>query len=75
MAQHEVEITISKTGEVKVHIKGAKGKACLAYSNWLAELVGKVKNQQLTSEYYEPETKARINIEQNLKEETDNSAQ
>jgi hypothetical protein len=67
MAQHEVEITISKTGEVKVHVKGAKGKACLAYSKWLADVVGKIRDQQLTSEYYEPETKARINIEQDLR--------
>ncbi len=66
MAQHDVEITISKTGEVKAHIKGAKGKTCLAYSKWLAEIVGKVKDQQLTSEHYEPEIKARINLEQNL---------
>jgi hypothetical protein len=69
MAQHDVEITISKTGEVKVHIKGIKGKNCLVYSKWLAELVGKVKNQQLTSEYYEPEIKARIDLEQNLETE------
>jgi hypothetical protein len=43
------------------------GKACLAYTNWLADVVGKIKDQQLTSEYYEPETKARINIEQDLR--------
>lgn len=67
MAQHEVEITISKTGEVKVHVKGVKGKACLAYAKWLAELVGKIRDQQLTSEYYEPEIKARINLEQDLR--------
>jgi hypothetical protein len=67
MAQHDVEITISKTGEVRVHIKGAKGKSCMAYSKWLAEVIGKVKSEQLTSEYYEPETKARINLEQDLR--------
>jgi hypothetical protein len=66
MAQHDVEITISKTGEVKVHIKGAKGKSCLVYSKWLSEIVGKVKNQQLTNEYYEPDIKARIDLKQNL---------
>lgn len=66
MAQHEVDITISKTGEVKVHIKGVKGKGCLAYAKWLSGLVGKVKNQQLTSEHYEPEVKAKIDLEQNL---------
>ncbi len=69
MAQHEVEITISKSGEVKVHIKGVKGKSCLAYSKWLTELIGKVKDQQLTSEYYEPEIKARIDVEQDLRTE------
>jgi hypothetical protein len=67
MAQHEVEITISKNGEVKVHIKGAKGKSCLAYSKWLTEVIGKVKDEQLTSEYYEPEIKARIDLEQDLR--------
>ena len=67
MAQHEVEIEITKTGEVKVHIKGAKGQSCTTYAKWLTQLVGKVKDQQMTSEFYEPEIKARINLEQNLK--------
>ena len=67
MAQHEVEIIVSKTGEVNVHIKGVKGKACLEYTKWLSEIVGKVKDQKLTSEYYEPEVKTRINLQQELK--------
>lgn len=62
MAQHDVEITISKSGEVKVHVKGVKGKGCLEYAEWLAEVVGKVKERQLTSEYYEPETKVKIEL-------------
>jgi len=66
MTQHDVEITISKTGDVKVHIKGAKGKACLAYTKWLSELIGKVKNEQMTSERYEPEVKTKIDLKQNL---------
>jgi hypothetical protein len=69
MAQHEIEITISKTGEVKVHVKGAKGKSCTVYSKWLTGIIGKVLDQQPTSEYYEPEIKARINLEQDLKTE------
>jgi len=69
MAQHEVEISITKTGEVKVHIEGVKGKACLEYAKWLTEVIGKVKDQQLTSEYYEPEVKARIDLEQDLRVE------
>ncbi len=66
MAQHEVDIEITKQGDVKVHIKGAKGKACLEYAQWLTELVGKVKDQQLTSEYYEPEVKTRVDLHQDL---------
>ena len=66
MAQHEVDIEITKQGEVTVHIKGVKGKACLEYAQWLTELVGKVKDQQLTSEYYEPEVKTRVDLHQDL---------
>jgi hypothetical protein len=69
VAQHEVEIVISKNGEVKVHIKGVKGKGCLEYAEWLTEIVGKVKDRQLTSEYYEPDTKATIKLRQELKTE------
>jgi hypothetical protein len=67
MAKHEVEIEINSQGEVKVHIKGAKGKACMEYAKWLTQVVGKVKDQKLTSEYYEPETRAAIKLEQQLK--------
>jgi hypothetical protein len=66
MAQHEVEIRIGKDGKVKVHVKGAKGKACLEYAQWLAQVVGQVKERQLTSEYYEPEVRSRINLHQDL---------
>ena len=43
MAEHNIEIEISKTGEVKVHVKGVKGPGCLEYGKLLAEIVGKVK--------------------------------
>jgi len=66
MAQHEVEIRIGKDGQVKVHVKGAKGKACLEYAQWLTQVIGQVKDRQLTSEYYEPEAKSRINLHQDL---------
>jgi hypothetical protein len=71
MAQHEVEISISKTGEVRVHIKGAKGKACMEYAKWLTQVIGRVKDQRQTSEYYEPEVKSRIDLHQNLQVEDD----
>ena len=71
MEKHEMEITISKSGEIKVHIKGVKGTRCLQYAEWLKQVVGKVKNQKLTSEYYEPEVKSRINLEADLKIDSD----
>ena len=64
MPQRDVEISISKTGEVKVHMKGYKGKACAKLGAFLAGVVGKVKSQQFTSEYYEPEEKAAIRVEE-----------
>ena len=67
MAQHDIEITISKTGEVRVHVKGAKGKNCMEYAKWLTEIIGTVKDQKLTSEYYEPEEKNRIDLNQELR--------
>jgi len=69
MPQHEVEIEISQKGKVKVHVKGAKGKACLEYAEWLAQVVGKVEEQTRTSEYYEPEVKTRVDLHQELQEE------
>jgi hypothetical protein len=64
MPQRDVEISISKSGEVKVHIKGYKGKACAKFSAFMAEMVGKIKSRQFTSEYYEPDEKAAIRLEQ-----------
>ena len=64
MPQHDIIIDIGKNGEVTVRIKGAKGKQCLAYGDMVARIVGKIKSQQRTSEYYEPPTKAKIDLEQ-----------
>lgn len=53
--KHEMEIEIGANGKVEVHVKGAKGKHCLEYVQ-LFNTVGKVTDQQTTSEYYEPES-------------------
>lgn len=63
MEDHDIEIEISSAGEVKIHVKGAKGKTCLSYVEFFKEMVGKMKEQQLTHEYYEPESKVRVAIE------------
>ena len=62
MPQHDIEVEIGKTGEVTVSVKGAKGKACLKYAEFFQKLIGEVTSQTLTSEYYEPEEKAKIDL-------------
>ncbi|MCL5105040.1 MAG: DUF2997 domain-containing protein [Armatimonadetes bacterium] len=52
--KHELEIEINARGQVEVRVKGAKGKKCLDYVH-IFNTVGKVSDQQLTSEFYEPE--------------------
>lgn len=66
MAQHDIEITIGKDGKVKVHVKGAKGKACLEYAKLLENIIGKVDSRQFTSEYYEEEQTNHIRLKQEL---------
>ncbi|MFI4911477.1 MAG: DUF2997 domain-containing protein [Sedimentisphaeraceae bacterium JB056] len=66
MAQHDIEIKIGKDGKVKVHVKGAKGKACLEYAQWLQSIIGNLEDQKLTSEYYEPEQVSRTKLKQEL---------
>ena len=63
MEQHDIEIEIAANGEVKVHVKGVKGPRCMSYVEFLSEVVGPVKQKQLTHEYYEPDSKVRIDLE------------
>ena len=60
MKQHELEIKIEKDGKVRVEVKGAKGKGCLAYAKLLEKLIGRMESQDFTSEYYEPDETVRI---------------
>ena len=60
MEHHDIEIDISKDGTVRAHIKGVKGKGCMDYAALLQQIVGKIQDQELTQEYYEPDSKVRI---------------
>ena len=64
MQQHDIEIEIHPNGQVKVHIKGVKGKQCLEYGALFEQIVGQVKDQSLTSEYYEPGGNIKIHVAQ-----------
>ena len=63
MPNREFEITIGADGTVEVKIEGYKGKRCLEAMKIFQEIVGGVRSQTLTHEYYAPEEDVRINIE------------
>jgi hypothetical protein len=64
MPQREFEITIGKDGSVELHVKGYKGRACLNAVKMFEQIVGEMKSQQETSEFYEPDENVQFNIEQ-----------
>ena len=64
MPQREFEITIGKGGEVKLHVKGYKGRACLNAVKLFEQIVGEMKSQQETSEFYEPDEQVQYRIDQ-----------
>jgi hypothetical protein len=64
MPQREFDITISKDGHVELHVKGYKGRACLNAVKLFEQIVGEMKSQQETSEFYEPDEHVQFNIEQ-----------
>jgi hypothetical protein len=64
MPQHEFDITIGANGEVEVHAKGFKGRACHDAVKFFEQVVGEVKSQRQTSEAYEPEEQVQFRIDQ-----------
>ena len=64
MPQREFEITISPDGSVELHVKGYKGKRCLEAVKVFEQIVGTMKSQRQTSEFYEPEEEVHYHVEQ-----------
>jgi hypothetical protein len=64
MPQREFDITIGQTGEVELHVKGFKGRACMDVVKIFEEIVGEMKSQQQTSEFYEPEEQVQYRVDQ-----------
>lgn len=64
MPQREYEITIGKTGEVELHVKGFKGRRCMDAVKIFEEIVGEMKSEQQTSEFYEPEEQVQHRVDQ-----------
>jgi hypothetical protein len=66
MPHREFEITIEKDGHVEVHVKGYKGRACHDAVKFLEQVVGEVKSQRETSEFYEPEEHVQHRIDHRI---------
>lgn len=66
MPQREFGITIGKDGSVELHVKGYKGKGCLEAMKMFEQIVGELKEEQRTNEFYEPEEQVRHNIDQRI---------
>lgn len=64
MPEREFDITIARNGEVELHVKGFKGRACLDAVKVFEEIVGEMKSQRQTSEFYEPEEQVQYRIDQ-----------
>jgi len=64
MAQREFNITIGADGRVEVHVKGYKGRNCTEAVKLFEQIVGEIKAEQKTNEFYEPEELVRFEIEQ-----------
>ncbi|MBN2451760.1 MAG: DUF2997 domain-containing protein [Lentisphaeria bacterium] len=62
METHELNIEIRPDGQVRVHVAGAKGPACMDYVRLLQQVMGAEGEIEHTSEYYEPPTGVKIRI-------------
>jgi hypothetical protein len=66
MAEREFNLTISADGSVAVHVKGYKGKSCSEAVKLFEQIVGELKSEQKTSEFYEPEEQVQFRVDQRL---------
>jgi hypothetical protein len=66
MPQREFNLTIAADGSVEVHVKGYKGKSCSEAVKLFEQIVGELKSEQKTSEFYEPEEQVQFRLDQQL---------
>jgi len=59
---HEIDITISPTGEVQLTVRGAAGEACLEMTRKLEEELGIVVAREKTADYYQTEAEDRASV-------------
>ncbi len=62
MAQEKkLEITISKSGQVEVHVKCVAGQSCVDETRFLEAALGNtIESRELTAEYYQQPTTEEV---------------
>jgi acylphosphatase len=56
MNSEQIIVEVSPSGEVKVSVKGVKGKACKDLTKKIEEALGEASNVKETEEYYQEAT-------------------
>ena len=60
--KEELEITISDSGDIDIHVIGTKGKRCLDMIKSLEDALGVVVSRETQSSFYEQDDKTRISV-------------
>ncbi|HOV88357.1 MAG TPA: DUF2997 domain-containing protein [Syntrophobacteraceae bacterium] len=56
----QIIIDITNEGEVKIETRGFRGKACLAESQFLKDVLGEETARQLTPAYYQRQDSKQV---------------
>lgn len=65
MERPEFDITIGKDGKVTVEVKGTSGTRCMELADLIKEIVGQENQRRVTSEFYAPDGRVRIDSKVN----------
>ncbi|MBN1699182.1 MAG: DUF2997 domain-containing protein [Spirochaetales bacterium] len=63
--RHDIDITITSTGEVSLTVSGIDGPRCVELTKDIENDLGEVLSKEKTSEYFNPEKKVKNKIEEN----------
>ncbi|HRX85988.1 MAG TPA: DUF2997 domain-containing protein [Phycisphaerae bacterium] len=67
MEHPEFDITITRAGKVKVHVKGVQGTRCIELADLIQQIVGREDDRQLTSDYY---ADGKVRIDTHVRQRT-----
>lgn len=63
--KHDLNITISETGEIEVKVEGINGPKCIELTKELEDQLGDIISKEKTSSYYKQEENINTDIKNN----------